>query len=115
MSCDLTFLRKAADQSWEAALEAAGEAATGELPDSKTGADVLTETRQVLGEVTEHAGDPQVELPVADAAVPPELAVAAFDQVATLFDQREAPNRAPRPQGRGIVAGACPTASPGVF
>ena len=33
--------------------------------------------------------DRQVELPIVDAAARPELAVAAFDQVAALFDQHK--------------------------
>lgn len=53
MSYDLTFLIKAAGQSWEEALEALGEDAPGVLPDGQAWASVLQHAREALGEVTE--------------------------------------------------------------
>jgi hypothetical protein len=60
-----------------------------------TGADAEMIVRRIykLGQIVErHTGltgyDPQVELPIASAAARPDLAVAAFDQVAASFARR---------------------------
>lgn len=146
MSFDLTFVRKAADQSWEDALEAGDDLETDGTPDAQAWARIVRDAREILGEIDLHDGgeyleldheptgiqlslyadeaaitvpywyagtqaqeiartlyrlaavieehtefsgyDGQADLPVAEAAERPELAMASFDMVAASFARR---------------------------
>jgi hypothetical protein len=61
MSFDLTFVRKAADQSWDEALDAAEDETDG-TPDAQAWARIVRDAREILGDIELHDGGDYYEL-----------------------------------------------------